>query len=92
MLNPECMQEFPKQTIAYTADGFLLPCCWCDSLYTRSDIKKLGLFDDNLKLKNVDSVNDIVNSNVWKNFSNILLHKHEDAPSCCKKKCGVASD
>ena len=86
------MQQIPKQTFAYTADGFILPCCWCDSLYTRSDIEKLGLFDENLKLKNVDSVDTIVNSEAWKNFSNILLYRQNDAPSCCKKKCGIAND
>lgn len=95
MINPQCVKIVngrPAQTIAYTADGYLLPCCWCDSLYARSDIEKLNLFDEKLKLQNAKSIEEILYSDTWKNFFNIITSNINNAPICCKKKCGVDDD
>lgn len=78
------------QSIAYTADGFLLPCCWCDALSTRKDIEKLGFYDSKLSLKDNKTVDEILYSDVFYNFVKIITHYPEDAPRCCKEKCGVA--
>jgi hypothetical protein len=95
MIDPQCIKiesGRPLQTIAYTADGYLLPCCWCDSLYTRSDIEKLNLFNENLKLQNVKSIEEILYSDTWKKFFNIITFDIDNAPICCKKKCSVSND
>lgn len=31
--------------IAYTADGYLLPCCWCDEIKHRKDFVDLGFYN-----------------------------------------------
>lgn len=95
MIDPQCIKIVkgrPVQTIAYTADGYLLPCCWCDSLYARDDIENLNLFHEDLKLKNVDSVEKILYSDSWKNFFKVITTDSTNAPICCKKKCGVEDD
>ena len=92
MIDAQCIKIIngrPAQTIAYTADGYLLPCCWCDSSYTRSDIEKLNLFNENLKLQNVTSVEEILYSDTWKKFFNTITSDINNAPICCKKKCGI---
>jgi hypothetical protein len=101
-IKPECMPYYysekdiktnnsnaSRQHIAYTTDGFILPCCWCDAPSTRADIDKLGLYNENLKLKNNNSVDEILTSEPWKKFINIMLHEPESAAKCCREKCGV---
>ena len=87
-LRPE---QFDKG-IAYTSDGYLLPCCWCDAPSTRKDFERLEFYGDSLKLANNESVGDILYSNVWKNFINIILHHPNNAPRCCREKCGVIGE
>lgn len=74
--------------IAYCADGFILPCCWCDQPEEKA-FENLGFKDDKLKLENNVSVDDIINSDVWKMFMYSILHEPDRAPRVCRKKCGV---
>jgi hypothetical protein len=94
-LVPECMPEFyPKNKyirgIAYTATGYLLPCCWLDTPRLEQELLKYGLLDENLKLANNATVEDIIHSPQWQNFLNILISEQDNAPSKCKEKCGSA--
>ena len=75
--------------IAYCADGFLLPCCWCDQTNLYEDFKNLGFYDESLKLENNDSIEDILLSETWKNFIHVILSTPHLAPRVCKKKCGI---
>jgi len=74
--------------IAYCSDGFLLPCCWCDELKSKS-FENLGFKDDKLKLENNESVDDVITSDVWKRFMYSILHEPDRAPNVCRRKCGV---
>ncbi len=76
-----------SQIIAYTADGFLLPCCWCDNDAARSDMEKFNMHDDHLKLSNNDTVDDILLSAEWENFTKVIAHDFENSPKCCQKRC-----
>lgn len=98
-IKPNCMPFFYKngkkiykdsveQNIAYTSDGFLLPCCWCDAPSTRKDLENMNMYADNLKLQNCSSVDEIVESTIWENFVYTILHDFKNAPRCCKQKCG----
>lgn len=101
MIKPECMPYYYdengkqiyndrlSQGIAYTADGYLLPCCWCDAPSTKKDFVELGLYNEIYKLSNNKSVEDILYTDVWKKFINIIMHEPENAPRCCREKCGV---
>ena len=81
-----------KQGIAYTSDGYLLPCCWCDAPSTRKDFVDLGMYNEGLKLSNNESVISIISSNIWKKFINTIMLHPSDAPKCCREKCGVTND
>jgi hypothetical protein len=81
-------KEDVEQNIAYTADGYLLPCCWCDAPSTRKDIEKAGLYQDKLLVSKNKNIEDILFSLEWKYFIKNMLHKPKDAPRCCKEKCG----
>lgn len=102
-INPECMPYYydaggekilkrRTQSIAYTADGFLLPCCWCDAESTKKDIVKLNMYAEQLKLSNNDTVEHILHSDIWENFINIIMNTYDKAPRCCKEKCGVKNE
>jgi hypothetical protein len=74
------------QGAAYTATGYLVPCCWCDTS-KNEELVALGLFDEELKLNNNKSIKSILLSKQWINFHKILIDSPESAPSICKQKC-----
>ena len=60
-IKPRCLTFQPKsyhKPAAYTADGFMLPCCWLDS--HKEEVKEL--YDPTLTL-NKNSIKEIINSN-----------------------------
>lgn len=91
---PRCLQfhEAANKGAAYTSDGFMLPCCWMDDPPVYDYIKKCGLKDEELKVSNNESLEDIFTSDQWENFFTTLLHDPENASYMCKKKCGVGVD
>lgn len=99
-IKPQCMPYYidennviikksVTQGIAYTTDGFILPCCWCDAPHTRSDFEKLGMHKENQMLKNNSSITDIIQNDPWKKFINTILYDPVSAPKACKKHCGI---
>ena len=36
-INPRCEKGKQSKDYAYSAKGFLLPCCWCDTINPKSD-------------------------------------------------------
>ena len=76
--------------VAYTAQGYLLPCCWCDHVTSdrKRHIEMFGLFDEQLKVENVDDIErDIFQSPEWYHFHDTLVQKPHLAPFICKHKC-----
>ena len=100
-LEPRCFPERfkgQKETsdamntmgIAYTSTGYLMPCCWLDDdIRHIKEYENLGLHDEELKLANNKSVEDIVYSEQWQNFTRILAEEPHNAPTKCKQKCGT---
>jgi hypothetical protein len=94
MIKPKCKQVYTTpseeqtewvQGVFYTGTGHLLPCCWCIS--HNKYFEENGFYDDNLKIENVESVEDIFYSKAW-----IKFHKRmeSDNPApICKIKCGT---
>jgi len=78
--------------IAYLANGHLLPCCWCDQIRHHPEFEKRGMLDENLKLENNNSVEDIVESEPWKKFIYTILHEPENATTLCRERCGVYNE
>lgn len=82
-LDPLCLKGF---RIAYSATGFILPCCWADNAIV-SDFAEL--MTENLKLDNNIDIEDIVLSDEWIRFYDKLKENSNDVPRTCKYYCGL---
>ena len=83
-LYPRCMDFKQSKPPAYSAAGYLLPCCWAD---TKDWIGFEKLVQDHLLVENVDSIEDILFSDEWDEFFHNLVEHPEKAPPVCKSKC-----
>ena len=82
-VNPKCLV---KKELAYTATGHLLPCCWCEN---QKDKEFLPLYKEKLKIENVDGIDEILLSDEWKHFADLLTKNPvKTAPKTCWKYCG----
>jgi len=90
-IKPRCLTFEPKayhKPAAYTSDGFMLPCCWLDDPKNDFGVEYFGLKDDHLRVKNVDSLEEIFKSDEWDHFFDTLLNNQGQAMKHCKYKCG----
>jgi hypothetical protein len=91
-LHPECLGKALNKKyvrgIAYTSEGYLLPCCWLDIPRLKPELERFGLFNEKLRLENNNSVEDIIESDEWQSFMEVVLNDPENAVSQCKRKCG----
>ena len=87
MFKPLCIAG--EKVIGHSASGWLIPCCWLDPNGLNIIDKNISmLFKDELKIENVDSIEDIILSDEWINFMKILQSNDDDKiPLVCKKKC-----
>lgn len=90
---PKCLngQRYPY----LSTEGQLLPCCWVDSPVMKAhargehvEEKLQWLLDKKFNLKN-NNINDILNSEEYKNFYNDLT-EGKNIPDYCKKKCSTS--
>jgi hypothetical protein len=93
IMRPKCNSGTANDMhVMYSATGFLLPCCLCDSTKENHDeFALLGFFDEELKVENVDSFSDIVTSEVWNDFYDMFKDNPHGLglPHECLKFCGV---
>lgn len=79
------------RSIAVTATGFVLPCCWLDRPDNFDEImedeKISPLFDEKLHIDNNDTIEDIINSDPWQKFMRELTEKSEESSSICFQMC-----
>lgn len=94
-LKPKCIKNKSPKGVGYSSLGWLIPCCWTDP--RRGAIEQFSLLDnplfkamftEELKLSNVEKIEEIVYSEPWKNFGRALLHEPEKCPAECHKYCG----
>jgi len=89
------MQIYPKclvdKQITYSATGYLLPCCWCDNSENEiQHFEVLGFFEDHLKVDNVNHISEILLSDEWTNFFEILTTNNINSiPEVCKRFCSL---
>jgi len=74
--------------ISEGSDGYILPCCMSDSI-DKSDLRELGMLDEELSLTNSPNIKKIILSKQWINFHKILVETPEKAPKICKHFCGI---
>ena len=94
-LKPKCIKDNRPKGVGYSSLGWLIPCCWMDNRkgeldnYSAMDNPLFAaLFTEELKLSNVDKIEDIIYSEPWKEFGRALLHEPEKCPADCHKYCG----
>ena len=90
-LVPKCLRlpsTKNRMPAAYTADGYMLPCCELDAPNTETAVHYYGLRDKDLKVENNDSIKDIITSDRWNNFFDMLRNNPSEAPEKCWMKCG----
>jgi len=94
-LEPKCMGENPKW-LGLNAEGYLLPCCWCDPIRKKSKnyngkMDSMDqLFQEKFKLENVENMEEIILSDEWLSFFKSLINS-EDVPKICQHYCGQFS-
>tara|TARA_B100001996_G_scaffold358766_1_gene323551 strand:- start:617 stop:934 length:318 start_codon:yes stop_codon:yes gene_type:complete len=84
---PKCLSH--KAPIAYSAEGYIIPCCWSDRT-GGSTLKKREyqlFYEESLHIDNNESINDILLSNTWLEFFDMLRNRPEEAPKHCHRKC-----
>ena len=90
-LKPKCHPDYEngQSQFGYSAQGYLLPCCWCDQ--GAPEFEKLKTED--LAVANNDSIQDIITSDAWIEFGNSLVASNgENAPEMCWKYCASDKD
>ena len=88
-IQPRCEKGTESKDYAYSAKGFILPCCWCDTITPQSDPELNKLFNPNLHLSNVDSIDEVLLSDEWLNFKKSITKDYDKAPDVCKRYCGT---
>ena len=85
ILRPKCLMG---ETLGHTNTGNILPCCWCD-VPNRIDKHELGsrLLHPDLSIENNDTIEDILVSDAWVEWDNMLRNNPEKAPSFCWDYC-----
>ena len=91
-IQPRCEKGKESKDYAYSAKGFILPCCWCDTITPQSDPELNKLFNPNLYLSNVDSVDEVILSDEWLNFKKSITIDYDKAPKVCKRYCGTKQE
>ena len=83
---PKC--HGTKRSVAVSATGFVLPCCWLDQAYDVNKHEKVRpLFDDKLHIDNNDTIDDIIYSEPWQTSMRDLIEKPEKSAPICFRKC-----
>lgn len=86
---PKCITE--KKEYGTTSDGYLIPCCWCDKVFseewTNNDPLLKALYDEQLKIENNESIDDILLSEQWLEFAQSVINGPHTASNRCKHFC-----
>lgn len=82
---PKCLEEDAE--FGNTSKGYILPCCWWDQPFIFDDDSPIkDLLKEKFKLSEVNSVQEIVESEEWQTFYDGL--KNGKAPDLCYSICG----
>ena len=88
--NPLCLKSENPEGFGTTATGYIVPCCYCDPYgkdISNHDPLCAALFDEELKLENNDSIEEILLSDQWKAFYDAIMDGPEKAPMVCRRIC-----
>ena len=81
-MKPKCLEgEF----LAWSAAGHLLPCCWYDN-QNKKFIPQL--LQEKFRLSKDNTVEDVLNSEEWKDFLDKVKRDDKSLPPICHMYCG----
>jgi hypothetical protein len=86
-LCPRCIYE--DQEITLSSEGYFTPCCWLDDELYRNQPYVNTFFKPHLNIELHDNIQDIFDSQEWKDFWDLLLNRPEDAPPVCYEYCAT---
>lgn len=86
-LEPKCI--LTNRALAFTATGYLIPCCWLDDhkVWNQKWIKNFYKKDNHID--NHKTIDTIVEGSDFKEFYKMLIENSDDAPPVCRRHCGI---
>ena len=84
-INPKCLHG---RDLGYAITGHMTPCCWTNISWNDTWLSKF--FTPEMHIDNFDTIEDILNSEVWVNFFEMLENDNTKAPLICKQMCSGA--
>ena len=85
-LEPKC---FKNNSFGHSAMGYITPCCWTSNGNVEKDYPELC--NEKTKISNVNSIEEILNSEGYQKFYDTLLNDPQNAPQKCWRKCSSNS-
>lgn len=89
-LNPNCLKK--SKLFGWSAQGYLLPCCWCDlpSTFNGEQGAVSKLVDPKFHIDKINNFEEVINSQEWKDLYAIITDESriDEAPAVCKRHCG----
>ena len=86
---PQCVHGQQGLAFFNVYDGFFSPCC---KIHHPNTLNEMGITDDSLHIDNIKCVDDIILSEQWSNFFNVLQHDASKIPKECLMKCSVKAN
>jgi hypothetical protein len=87
-MHPRCVWDpiqKEQKGMAFSASGYLLPCCWCDNVNLFEDFGSIT--QEKFHISNVETVEEVLESKEWNDLMQTIQNNYENAPSICKSKC-----
>jgi len=87
MIDPKCLRD--NHRWGYRNEGFILPCCY---MWSAAPVLVPELLQDKFNLSNVNSIDEILNSEEWKNFFEKIKNSQDCPWDLCKRYCPKNDD
>ena len=88
IIYPRCEKKIHGKDYALSAKGFILPCCWCDTISPEKDKELMKLFRPHLHISKNDTIEEILLSDEWLKFKDSITKDYDKAPKVCQRFCG----
>lgn len=87
---PKCL--LTNRQPAFTATGFLIPCCWVDNPTAWKEKKIKEFYDEKWHIDKHETVLEIMHGELFNDWWDMLENRPEEAPEICKRYCGSDLD
>ena len=84
ILRPRCLEG---KALGHSNTGHILPCCWVDGEVLKRHELGRKLIHPDLSIDNNETIEDILLSDAWLEWDDMLKNSPEKAPYFCYKYC-----